>query len=682
MPVGRREDLVTDAELGGAAANDRARGFDGFLHHVAERPRTLHGAITRELQSFDREDVAAHFRPGEAVDDAHARRLLRVRDREAAHAEEVVKILRVHRLALRSVLPFPAGFGLEDDLAQDLADRAFEPAHARLTRVVADDVANGVLGDAHFLLRDAVGFHLLGDQMAFGDVHLFVFGVARKRNHLHAVEKRRRDVVGIRRRDEHHLRKIVGKLHVVVFEGVVLFRIEHFEKRRRRIAPEVRLHLVDFVEEEERIAHLRLDEALDDAAGHRAHVGAAVTADFRFVAHAAQGHADVFASRGAGDAAAERGLADARGADEAEDRSLRHVDAALHGEVLENAFLHLFEAPVVGVEHFARLLEVGRNFGALRPGYLKERVEVGANDGRLGARGRHLIELLGFVLDAFAHDFGEVLPFFVELLEVFIAFALFLFVAVEFAAQDLDLLVNKVVALVAFDLLLDARLDAAFEVAQFVVDAKRLVEELVALRERFARKKLHLALERNRRLREHRVEERLAVRHAYGHARFMQRSRVAGAVLGRRVRIGRLHLRDEFVEDGAEKIVLFRFEHLGRAGEARRLELHVADAGALETFDEHLARAVREFDHLRDDADHAEVVEILGLGRLDVGVALRHEGHERLRALVRAVDDLKRRLARHEHGRVRLRIRDDVAQRDERQRHRLGFMKGRKLLRN
>jgi hypothetical protein len=94
-----------------------------------------------------------------------------------------------------------------------------------------------------------------------------------------------------------------------------------------------------------------LAHVLQDLAGHRADVGAAVAADLGLVAHAAQRHAHELAVGGLGDRLAERGLADAGRADQAQDRRLQLVDALLHGEVLEDAFLDLLQAVVVLVEH-------------------------------------------------------------------------------------------------------------------------------------------------------------------------------------------------------------------------------------------------------------------------------------------------------------------------------------------
>ena len=121
----------------------------------------------------------------------------------------------------------------------------------------------------------------------------------------------------VRRGDEHHLRQVERHLEVVVGERVVLLGVEHLEQRRRGIAAEVVAELVDLVEHEDRVVGAGLLHALDDAAGQRADVGAAVAADLGLVVHAAERDADELAAEGAGDRLAERGLADAGGPDEA-----------------------------------------------------------------------------------------------------------------------------------------------------------------------------------------------------------------------------------------------------------------------------------------------------------------------------------------------------------------------------
>src|SRR5205823_4674770 len=96
------------------------------------------------------------------------------------------------------------------------------------------------------------------------------------------------------------------------------------EQRARRIALERLSELVDFVEQEDGILAAALLHALDDPSRHRAHVCAAMSANVRFVARAAEGHAHVLAAERAGDRFRDRGLAHAWRSNEQQDRALRH----------------------------------------------------------------------------------------------------------------------------------------------------------------------------------------------------------------------------------------------------------------------------------------------------------------------------------------------------------------------
>ena len=152
-----------------------------------------------------------------------------------------------------------------------------------------------------------------------------------------------------------------GTAEIVVAEGRVLLRIEHFEQRRGRVAVKAAgAELVDLVEHHHAVARARLAQALDDVARQRADVGAPVAADLRLVVHAAQAHAHELAPGRLGDALAERGLAHAGRADEAQDRALARRIQLAHREVLEDALLDLLEAVVVLVEDAPRLGDVDR----------------------------------------------------------------------------------------------------------------------------------------------------------------------------------------------------------------------------------------------------------------------------------------------------------------------------------
>ena len=298
------------------------------------------------------------------------------------------------------------------------------------------------------------------DQVLARDLDLFVLGVAGEPDDLHAVHQGRRDVQRVRRGDEHHVRQIVVDLEIVVVERVVLFGVQHLEQGRRRIAAEIGTHLVDLVQQEQRVRGLRLPHRLDDLAGHRADVGAAVTADLGLVAHAAERHAHEVAAGRLRDRLAERGLAHAGRTDQAQDRPGQLVGALLHGEILDDPLLDLLQAEVIVVEDLLRSLEVLLDLGLLVPRNRQQPVEIVAHDRRFGGHRRHLPQLLEFVrrlLAGFLRELG-LLDLVFELGE-FVA----TFLVAQLLLDRLHLLVQVVLALGLLHLALDARADALLD---------------------------------------------------------------------------------------------------------------------------------------------------------------------------------------------------------------------------
>src|SRR5438067_1007936 len=80
-------------------------------------------------------------------------------------------------------------------VAQHGADFALEVAHAGLACVVADDGAQGLVGNGGFLGTQPVGLELPFNQVALGDLELLLLGVARELDDLHAVAQRPGDRV-------------------------------------------------------------------------------------------------------------------------------------------------------------------------------------------------------------------------------------------------------------------------------------------------------------------------------------------------------------------------------------------------------------------------------------------------------------------------------------------------------
>src|SRR5262249_29526937 len=143
--------------------------------------------------------------------------------------------------------------------------------------------------------------------------------------------------------------------------------IQHLEKGGGGIAPEVHAELVDLVQHEHGVLRLRAPQPLDDLTRQSADVGPPMAADLRLVSHASERGSMELASKRPRDGSSERGLAHAGRADEAEDRVLALRAHALHREILEDTVLDLLEAPVILVEHAARLGQVEDVLGLLAP---------------------------------------------------------------------------------------------------------------------------------------------------------------------------------------------------------------------------------------------------------------------------------------------------------------------------
>ena len=141
---------------------------------------------------------------------------------------------------------------LAGHLAAHIADLALQVADAGFARVVANDLEDRVIFEDDVLLAEARLLALLFHQVLACDLELLVLGVALQAQDFHAVLQCRGDGMShICGRDKEDLREIVVDVEVVILEGRVLLRIEHFEKRRSRIAAKVRSHLVDFIEQED-----------------------------------------------------------------------------------------------------------------------------------------------------------------------------------------------------------------------------------------------------------------------------------------------------------------------------------------------------------------------------------------------------------------------------------------------
>src|SRR3546814_677394 len=105
--------------------------------------------------------------------------------------------------------------------------------------------------------------------------------------------------------------------------------------------------LVDFIEQEQGIAHSDACHVLQDLARRGPDIRAPMAANFGLVEHTAQRHAHKLAIGGACDRLAKRRLAKPRRADQAQDRRLEFTPTPLHSQVIHITILALYPASVL-----------------------------------------------------------------------------------------------------------------------------------------------------------------------------------------------------------------------------------------------------------------------------------------------------------------------------------------------
>src|SRR5580658_197677 len=606
-------ELAAQAEDLRLAANVAERGLRRLLHHVAKLAGDGELALAVEHLYFGGEDTAAYFGPCEAGHEADFALFVHLGVAELGHAEKLDHVrFRDLFLVLGVVLDHAAGY-----FAADVADLALEVADARFARVIADDFENGFVLEDDVLFAQAGLLALLLDQILAGDFELFLLGVALEAQNLHAVLQRGGNgVQHVGRGDKKNLREVVVDVEIVILEGGVLLGIEDFEQRGGGVAAKIRRDLIHFVEKEDRILGARLFHVLDDLARQRADIGAAMAANFGLVAHAAEREAHELASGGLGDRHAQRRLSHARRADEAEDGAFGILDELADGEELEDALLDFFQAVVVFVEHFFRVVDGASLFAAFLPRHGQQPVDVVAAYGGLGRHRRHGFELLQLLDGLVEHVLGHSGGF--DLLAQLVELAFF--AAAQLLLDGLDLFVEVVLFLRPLHLPLDARLDVAVEVELLDFDVEHVGDARQARSRIEDGQQFLLLFNAELQIGRYGVRELGRLIHAHRGD--------DGLVVQRLLQLDVLleeagHALHQLL-DGRSHFEL-RFAHAHGGDEEAVAVVHFDGLGALHAFDEHFDIAVGHLDALHDVADGADLVNLFGFGLVDAGVVLRGE---------------------------------------------------------
>src|SRR5205809_372334 len=341
---------------------------------------------------FRQEHFSTHFRPRQPGGQAYLVALADTLLPELGFAQHLAHIT----LADLSL------FGSCDDnllgyLSADVCDLALQVAHSGLARVLTDEFQKCPVRVTNLLRLQPVGLDLLPDQEALRDLEFFQLGVTRQIYDFHAVlQGPRNRVQHVRGRDEHHHGQIELGVQVMIHEHMVLFRVQHFEQRGRRVPAEIHAHLVHFIEHEDGVPRSGFLHHLNDLARKGADVSTPVASNFRFVPYAAQRQPDKFPSGRVRDRPSQRSLAHAWRPDKAQDGPLRFLDQTAHRQEFQYALFDLFQTVMVFLEDLRGVFHVPDLARLLVPGHCQQTVQVRSRYGGFCRHGRHHLEALNF----------------------------------------------------------------------------------------------------------------------------------------------------------------------------------------------------------------------------------------------------------------------------------------------
>ena len=451
-----------------------------------------------------------------------------------------------------------------------------------------------------------------------GDFDFFVLRVPGQSEDLHAVLQGLRDRVHhVGCRDEHHLREVVFHIQVMILEAGILLRIQHFEQSGGRVSAEIHAHLVDFVEQEDRIDRARFFDHLDDLAGQRTDIGAAVTADFRFVANASQSEADEFASGRPCDRHAQRCFSNARRANETENRPFGFLDELANREKFQNAFFDFLQTVMVFVQHAFGQFDVADLARLFLPGHREQPVEVVAGNRGFGGHGRHHFQPLHFLhrllVGVLRHAGGF------DLAPQFLDFRFFVFLA-QFALDRFDLLVEVVLFLRPFHLALHAVLNRSVDVKFFDFNIEYVGQALAAFDGIENLDQLLLFFNRQHHMGADRVCEPPDV------VDFDGRQGLIGVQV-----LAELHILFELPAQSSRQRVVAREVLIAERREAQIgfpeafFLIQLQNARALDAFDENLGVSIGQLERLNDVRNRSNLINLIGFGIINRRVVLRGE---------------------------------------------------------
>ncbi len=333
-----------------------------------------------------------------------------------------------------------------------------------------------------------------------------------------------------------------------------------------------------------------------------------------------------------------------------------------HGQVVQNAVLHLLQIVVIGVEDLLRLRDVDLDTRRLLPRQHRQPLDVVAGEAVVGSHGRHARQAAKLLQRFFLHVVGHARGF--DLLAQLFGIARGLVLLAQFLLDGLHLLAQVVLAL----RLLHPVLHFALDLVAQLLDLQLLGQVLVDLLQphvhigRLQHILLVASRERGQR-RGNEVDHAAGIVNVAGDGRELirQRRRAGDDLLEQRQHVALQALRSR----RSWARLISGMDSTRGAHERRQLRVF-GDLHALQALGEDEQALVGHAHHFVHHRQAADGEQVGGLGSVDARLALRH--HNDGLVLTQRINQLNRAFAADGQRQHRVREQNGVAHGQNRQR--------------
>ena len=218
---------------------------DGFLHYIAQVASKLQfsGAIHHIDLNF--QSFPANSSPGKSCNQPHLICTRKPIWQILTNAQKTFQISTGNRDALGSIRRQQLHIGFPTNLPKT----ALQVPNTGLPGVAGNNLPDRILRNPKLDFFQTVFLQLLGNQVVFGDHHLFFVSVGAQLNDLHSVKQGPGNGIQcVCSGDKHHIRQVNRNFQVMIPVRTVLFAIEHFQERCAGIPTIIGSHFVNLIQ--------------------------------------------------------------------------------------------------------------------------------------------------------------------------------------------------------------------------------------------------------------------------------------------------------------------------------------------------------------------------------------------------------------------------------------------------